>query len=65
LSCSAAAAKELLDCGFADVGYGGNKQLPTSKRQLCYARLIRDLTAIAEWQALSTEIRAEKLAMIR
>jgi hypothetical protein len=65
LSCSAAAAKELLDHGFADVRYGGYKHLPTSKRQLCYARLIRDLTAIAEWQALSTEIRAEKLALHR
>jgi len=69
LSRSAAAAKELLGHGFAGVvvsdRYAATNHLPTSQRQLCWAHLIRDLTAIAERQGASAELGAELLALQR
>ena len=69
LSRSAAAAKELLGHGFTGVvvsdRYAAYNHLPTSQRQLCWAHLIRDLTAIAERQGASAEIGAELLALQR
>ncbi len=69
LSRSAAAAKELLGPGFAGVvvsdRYAAYNHLPTSHRQLCWAHLICDLTAIAERQGASKEIGAELLALQR
>lgn len=67
LSRSAAAAKELLGEGFAGVvvsdRYAAYNHLPTSQRQLCWAHLIRDLTAIAERQGASAEVGAKLLAL--
>jgi transposase len=67
LSRSAAAAKELLGHGFAGVvvsdRYAAYNHLPISQRQLCWAHLIRDLTAIAERRGASAEIGAELLAL--
>jgi hypothetical protein len=55
--------------GFAGVvvsdRYVAYNHLPTSHRQLCWAHLLRDLTAIAERQGASTEIGAELLALQR
>ena len=69
LSRSAAAAKELLGHGFAGVvvsdRYAAYNHLPTSQRQLCWAHLIRDLTAIAERQGASAEVGAELLGLQR
>jgi transposase len=69
LSRSAAAAKELLGHGFAGVvvsdRYAAYNHLPTSQRQLCWAHLIRDLTAIAERQGASAELGGELLALQR
>ena len=69
LSRSAAAAKELLGHGFAGVvvsdRYAATNHLPTNQRQLCWALLIRDLTASAERQGASAELGAELLALQR
>ena len=66
LSRSAAAAMELLG-SFAGIvvsdRFSAYNSLPLEQRQLCWAHLIRDLTAIAERQGASGEIGMELLAL--
>ena len=65
LTRSASAAIELLGHGFAGVvvsdRYSGYNHVPTERRQLCWAHLIRNITAIAERTGASGEIGAELL----
>ena len=65
LSRSAAAAMELLGHAFAGIvvsdRFSAYNHLPTQQRQLCWAHLIRDLTAIADRQGASCEIGMELL----
>ena len=67
LSRSAAAAIELLGTTFGGIvvsdRFSAYNHLATSQRQLCWAHLIRDLTAIAERQGVSGEIGLELLAL--
>jgi transposase len=63
LSRSAAAAIELLGDGFAGTvvsdRFSAYNHLPTHQRQLCWAHLKRDLTAIAERTGASAEFGAQ------
>ncbi|MFZ0409769.1 MAG: IS66 family transposase [Cyanobium sp.] len=67
LSRSAAAAIELLGNAFGGIvvsdRFSAYNHLPVMQRQLCWAHLIRDLTAIAERQGVSGEIGLELLAL--
>jgi hypothetical protein len=67
LSRSAAAAMELLGSAFAGTvvsdRFSAYNHLPLEQRQLCWAHLIRDLTAIAERQGASGEIGAQLLGL--
>jgi transposase len=67
LSRSAAAAMELLGDAFGGIvvsdRFSAYNHLPLEQRQLCWAHLIRDLTAIAERQGASAEIGAELLGL--
>jgi transposase len=67
LSRSAAAARELLGHAFSGIvvsdRFSAYNSLPLEQRQLCWAHLIRDLTAIAERQGASGEIGAQLLAL--
>ncbi len=66
LSRSAAAAMELLGSAFGGIvvsdRFSAYNHLPVEQRQLCWAHLIRDLTAMAEHQGASGEIGLELLA---
>jgi transposase len=65
LSRSTAAAIELLGNAFGGIvvsdRFSAYNHLPTQQRQLCWAHVIRDLTAIAERQGASAEFGAELL----
>jgi transposase len=67
LSRSAAAAMELLGSAFGGIvvsdRFSAYNHLPVEQRQLCWAHLIRDLTAMAERQGASGEIGLELLAL--
>ena len=67
LSRSAAAAMELLGHAFAGIvvsdRFSAYNHLPLEQRQLCWAHLIRDLTAIAERPGASGEIGMELLEL--
>ncbi|MGL6135376.1 MAG: IS66 family transposase [Prochlorococcaceae cyanobacterium] len=67
LSRSAAAAIELLGNAFGGIvvsdRFSAYNHLPVMQRQLCWAHLVRDLTAIAERQGVSGEIGRELLAL--
>jgi transposase len=67
LSRSTAAAIELLGEAFGGIvvsdRFSAYNHLPTHQRQLCWAHLIRDLTAIAERTGASGEIGLELLAL--
>jgi len=67
LSRSAAAAVELLGSAFAGIvvseRFSAYNHLPTHQRQLCWAHVIRDLTAIAERPGVSAQIGAELLGL--
>ena len=67
LSRSTAAAIELLGSAFEGIvvsdRFSAYNHLPVEQRQLCWAHLIRDLTAIAERQGVSGEIGLELLAL--
>jgi transposase len=67
LSRSAAAAIELLGNAFGGIvvsdRFSAYNHLPVMQRQLCWAHLSRDLTAIAERQGVSGEIGLELLAL--
>jgi hypothetical protein len=67
LSRSTAAAIELLGEAFGGIvvsdRFSVYNYFPLEQRQLCWAHLIRDLTAIAERQGASGEIGAELLAL--
>jgi transposase len=67
LSRSTAAAIELLGSSFGGIvvsdRFSAYNHLPTQPRQLCWAHLIRDLTAIAERPGASAEFGAELLGL--
>ena len=67
LSRSTAAAIELLGGAFGGIvvsdRFSAYNHLPVMQRQLCWAHLIRDLTAIAERQGVSGEIGLELLTL--
>jgi transposase len=67
LSRSAAAAIELLGHGFGGIvvsdRYSAYNHLPTQQRQLCWAHLIRDLTAISERSGASAAFGAQLLEL--
>ena len=67
LSRSTAAAIELLGSSFAVIvvsdRFSAYNHLPTQQRQLCWAHLIRDLTAIAERPGASAEFGAVLLGL--
>jgi len=67
LSRSTAAAIELLGGAFGGIvvsdRFSAYNHLPTQQRQLCWAHLIRDLTAIAERPGASAEFGAELLGL--
>jgi len=67
LSRSAAAAIDLLGSAFAGIvvsdRFSAYNHLPLEQRQLCWAHLIRDLSAIAERQGVSGTIGLELLAL--
>jgi hypothetical protein len=67
LSRSAAAAIELLGNAFGGIvvsdRFSAYNHLPTHQRQLCWAHVIRDLTAIAERPGASAEFGAELLGL--
>ena len=67
LSRSTAAAIELLGNAFDGIvvsdRFSTCNHLPTQQRQLCWAHLIRDLTAIAERPGASAEFGAELLGL--
>ena len=69
LSRSTAAAIELLGKAFGGIvvsdRFSAYNHLPVMQRQLCWAHLIRDLTAIAERQGVSGKIGLELLALQR
>jgi transposase len=67
LSRSAAASIELLGHAFGGIvvsdRFSAYNHLPVMQRQLCWAHVIRDLTAIAERQGASAQIGAELLGL--
>ena len=67
LSRSTAAAIELLGSAFGGIvvsdRFSAYNHLPVMQRQLCWAHLIRDLTAIAERPGASTEFGAQLLGL--
>ena len=67
LSRSTAAAIELLGSSFGGIvvsdRFSAYNHLPTQQRQLCWAHLIRDLTAIAERPGASAEFGAQLLQL--
>ncbi|QPN70683.1 IS66 family transposase [Synechococcus sp. CBW1108] len=67
LSRSGAAAIELLGSAFGGIvvsdRFSAYNHLPIQQRQLCWAHLIRDLTAIAERPGASAEFAAELLGL--
>jgi hypothetical protein len=67
LSRSASAAIELLGDAFGGIvvsdRFSAYNYLPLEQRQLCWAHVIRDLTAIAESRGTSAEIGAERLGL--
>ncbi len=67
MSRSADGAIELLGTAFGGIvvsdRFSAYNHLPVEQRQLCWAHLIRDLTAIAERQGVSGEIGLELLAL--
>jgi hypothetical protein len=67
LSRSSVAAFELLGTAFAGIvvsdRFSAYNHLASSQRQLCWAHLIRDFTAIAERQGVSGEIGLEPMAL--
>jgi transposase len=67
LSRSTAAAIELLGTAFSGIvvsdRFSAYNHLPLEQRQLCWAHLIRDLTAIAQRSGVSGEIGLELLAL--
>jgi hypothetical protein len=67
LSRSTAAAIELLGSTFGGIvvsdRFSAYNHLPTQQRQLCWAHLLRDLTAIAERPGASAEFGAELLGL--
>ena len=67
LSRSTAAAIELLgstfDCIVVRDRFSAYNHLPTQQLQLCWAHLIRDLTAIAERPGASAEFGAKLLGL--
>ena len=67
LSRSAAAANELLGNAFGGIvvsdRFSAYNHLPVMQRQLCWAHLIRDLTAIAERPGVSGDMGRELLAL--
>ena len=67
LSRSTAAAIELLGSAFGGIvvsdRFSAYNHLPIQQRQLCWAHLIRDLTAIAERPGASAEFGAELLGL--
>ena len=67
LSRSTAAAIELLGSSFGGIvvsdRFSAYNHLPTQQRQLCWAHLIRDLTAIAERPGASAEFGAQLLEL--
>jgi transposase len=67
LSRSTAAAIELLGSAFGGIvvsdRFSAYNHLPTKQRQLCWAHLIRDLTAIAERPGASNEFGAQLLGL--
>jgi hypothetical protein len=69
LSRSTAAGIELLGSAFGGIllsgRFSGYNHLPLEQRQLCWAQLILDLTAIAERPGASTEFGAELLDLQR
>jgi transposase len=69
LSRSSAAAMELLGHAFGGIvvsdRFSAYNHLPVEQRQLCWAHLIRDLTAMAERQGASGEIGAALLDLQR
>ena len=69
LSRSAAAAIELLGSSFGGIvvsdRFSAYNHLPLQQRQLCWAHLIRDLTAIAERPGASAEFGAQLLELQR
>jgi transposase len=69
LSRSTAAASELLGSTFGGIvvsdRFSAYNHLPTQQRQLCWAHLIRDLTAIAERPGASAEFGGELLSLQR
>ena len=69
LSRSAAAATELLGHGFGGIvvsdRFSAYNHLPTQQRQLCWAHLIRDLTAISERSGANAVFGAQLLGLQR
>jgi len=69
LSRSTAAAMELLGNGFGGIvvsdRFSVYNHLPLERRQICWAHVIRDLTAIAERPGASAEFGAELLKLQR
>ena len=69
LSRSTAAAIELLGSTFGGIvvsdRFSAYNHLPTQQRQLCWAHLIRDLTAIADRPGASAEFGTELLDLQR
>jgi transposase len=67
LSRSAATAIELLGHGFGGIvvsdRFSAYNHLPSQQRQLCWAHLIRDLTAIAERSGASAAFGAQLLEL--
>jgi hypothetical protein len=67
LSRSTAAAIELLGSTFSGIvvsdRFSAYNHLPSQQRQLCWAHLIRDLTAIAERPGASAEFGAQLLSL--
>ena len=67
LSRSTAAAIELLGSAFGGIvvsdRFSAYNHLPLEQRQLCWAHLIRDLTAIAERPGASAEFGAQLLSL--
>jgi hypothetical protein len=67
LSRSTAASIELLGSSFGGIvvsdRFSAYNHLPTQQRQLCWAHLIRDLTAIAERPGASAEFGAQLLEL--
>jgi transposase len=69
LSRSSAAAMELLGHAFAGIvvsdRFSAYNHLPTCQRQICWAHLIRDLTAIAQRSGASADIGSALLELQR